>query len=59
MTKLRGAETVIVGTTLDVVLSMIQLEVNAETMEIMGLTQYAQIYRSEREALTSLTAAAV
>ncbi len=32
MTKLRGAETVIVGTTLDVVLSMIQLEVNAETM---------------------------
>jgi anti-anti-sigma factor len=33
--------------------------VNAETMEIMGLTQYAQIYRSEREALSSLTAAAV
>jgi len=32
MTKLRGAETVIVGTTLDVVVSMIQLEVNAETM---------------------------
>lgn len=33
--------------------------VNAETMEIMGLTQYAQIYRSEEEARTSLTAAAV
>jgi anti-anti-sigma factor len=33
--------------------------VNAETMEIMGLTQYAQIYRSEPEALSSLAAAAV
>jgi anti-anti-sigma factor len=33
--------------------------VNAETMEIMGLTQYAQIYRSEPDALSSLAAAAV
>jgi hypothetical protein len=32
MTKLGGAESVIVGTTVDAVLSMIQLEVNAETM---------------------------
>jgi hypothetical protein len=32
MTKLRLAETVIVGTTLDVVLSVVQSEVNAEMM---------------------------
>lgn len=33
--------------------------VNSETMEIMGLTQYARIYRTESEALAGLTAAAV
>jgi anti-anti-sigma factor len=33
--------------------------VNAETMEIMGLTQYAQIYPTEREARSGLIAAAV
>ena len=33
--------------------------VNAETMEIMGLTQYAQIYPTERDARAGLTAAAV
>jgi anti-anti-sigma factor len=33
--------------------------VNAETMEIMGLTQYAQIYPSEREARAGLSAAVV
>ncbi len=33
--------------------------VNAETMEIMGLTQYAQIYPTESEARAGLTAAAV
>jgi len=33
--------------------------VNAETMEIMGLTQYAQIYPTEREACSGLTVAAV
>jgi anti-anti-sigma factor len=33
--------------------------VNAETMEIMGLTQYAQIYPTERDARVGLTAAAV
>ena len=33
--------------------------VNAETMEIMGLTQYAQIYPTESVARASLTAAAV
>jgi anti-anti-sigma factor len=33
--------------------------VNSETMEIMGLTQYAQIYPTERDARAGLTAAAV
>jgi hypothetical protein len=33
--------------------------VNAETMEIMGLTQYAQIYPTEGEARSGLAAAAV
>src|SRR3954452_20649508 len=33
--------------------------VNAETMEIMGLTQYAKIYRTESDARDSLVAAAV
>lgn len=33
--------------------------VNAETMEIMGLTQYAQIYPTEREARSGMTATAV
>lgn len=32
--------------------------VNAETMEIMGLTQYAQLYPTEREARSGLTAGA-
>jgi anti-anti-sigma factor len=34
-------------------------KVNSETMEIMGLTQYARIYRTEGEALSGLMAAAV
>jgi anti-anti-sigma factor len=33
--------------------------VNAETMETMGLTQYAQIYPTESEARSGLIAAAV
>jgi anti-anti-sigma factor len=33
--------------------------VNAETMEIMGLTQYAKIYRTEGDAREGLLAAAV
>jgi anti-anti-sigma factor len=33
--------------------------VNEETMEIMGLKQYARIYRTEEEARQSLTAAPV